>query len=54
MPLIEDYDYLLPPELVAQYPLAKRDASRLLVLRRDGGEMRHAHFRDLPQWLDRR
>ena len=54
MPLIEDYDYLLPPELVAQYPLEKRDASRLLVLKRDGGEIGHAHFRDLPQWLDDR
>jgi S-adenosylmethionine:tRNA ribosyltransferase-isomerase len=52
MPLIEDYDYVLPPELVAQYPLEKRDASRLLVLRRDGGEIRHTQFRDFPQWLD--
>ncbi len=52
MPRIEDYDYFLPPELVAQYPWAERDASRLLVLRRDGGEMRHAGFRDLPDWLD--
>jgi S-adenosylmethionine:tRNA ribosyltransferase-isomerase len=49
---IEDYDYPLPPELVAQYPLRPRDASRLLVLRRAGGEIRHAHFRNLPQWLD--
>ena len=52
MPQIEDYDYVLPPELVAQYPLAKRDASRLLVLRRGGGGIVQAHFRDLPQWLD--
>jgi S-adenosylmethionine:tRNA ribosyltransferase-isomerase len=52
MPRIEDYDYSLPPELVAQYPLRPRDASRLLVLRRAGGEIRHAHFRNLPQWLD--
>jgi S-adenosylmethionine:tRNA ribosyltransferase-isomerase len=52
MPRIEDYDYTLPPELVAQYPLPERDASRLLVLRRAGGEIRHAHFRNLPQWLD--
>lgn len=52
MPLIQDYDYVLPPELVAQYPLGKRDTSRLLVLKRDGGEISHAHFRDLPQWLD--
>jgi S-adenosylmethionine:tRNA ribosyltransferase-isomerase len=52
MPRIEDYDYSLPPELVAQYPLARRDASRLLVLRRDGGEIRHADFKELPSWLD--
>jgi S-adenosylmethionine:tRNA ribosyltransferase-isomerase len=52
MSLIEDYDYVLPPELVAQYPLEKRDASRLLVLKRDGGEIRHTQFRDFPQWLD--
>ncbi|MGO8763162.1 MAG: tRNA preQ1(34) S-adenosylmethionine ribosyltransferase-isomerase QueA [Desulfobaccales bacterium] len=51
MPRIEAYDYFLPPELVAQYPLGERDASRLLVLRRDGA-MRHAGFRDLPDWLD--
>jgi S-adenosylmethionine:tRNA ribosyltransferase-isomerase len=52
MPRIEDYDYFLPPELVAQYPLGQRDASRLLVLRRDGGEIRHAGFRELPAALD--
>ncbi len=52
MPRIEDYDYFLPPQLVAQYPLGERDASRLLVLRRQEGEMRHAGFRDLPQWLN--
>jgi S-adenosylmethionine:tRNA ribosyltransferase-isomerase len=52
MPRIEDYDYHLPPELVAQYPHRERDASRLLVLRRDTGEIRHARFRELPHWLD--
>jgi S-adenosylmethionine:tRNA ribosyltransferase-isomerase len=52
MTAIEDFDYHLPPELVAQYPLARRDASRLLVLRRETGEIRHAQFRDLGQWLD--
>jgi S-adenosylmethionine:tRNA ribosyltransferase-isomerase len=52
MSLIQDYDYMLPPELVAQYPLKKRDASRLLVLKRDGGDILHGHFWDLPQWLD--
>jgi len=49
---IADYDYFLPPELVAQYPLGERDASRLLVLHRATGDIRHASFRDLPQYLD--
>jgi S-adenosylmethionine:tRNA ribosyltransferase-isomerase len=52
MPRIEDFDYCLPPELVAQHPLAPRDASRLLVLRRDGGEIRHAGFKALPSCLE--
>jgi len=49
---IEDYDYLLPGELVAQHPVRPRDASRLLVLERATGELHHARFRDLPEWLD--
>ena len=52
MPRIEDYDYFLPPELVAQYPLGERDASRLLVLHRARGEIRHAGFRELAAVLD--
>ena len=52
MPRIEDYDYFLPPELVAQYPLPERDASRLLVLQRDSGEIRHTGFRELAAVLD--
>jgi S-adenosylmethionine:tRNA ribosyltransferase-isomerase len=52
MPLIEDFDYHLPSELVAQQPLARRDASRLLVLQRKTGVITHAHFGDLAQWLD--
>lgn len=49
---ITDFDYFLPPELVAQHPLRERDASRLLVLHRATGELRHASFRDLPRYLD--
>jgi len=46
-----DFDYELPPELIAQRPVEPRDASRLLVLYREGGRMEHAHFRDLPAYL---
>ncbi|HSU53652.1 MAG TPA: tRNA preQ1(34) S-adenosylmethionine ribosyltransferase-isomerase QueA [Candidatus Dormibacteraeota bacterium] len=46
-----EFDYELPPELIAQQPLAERDQSRLLVLRRTSGEISHEHFRDLPRHL---
>ena len=45
------FDYELPPELIAQEPLPERDASRLLVLDRSTGAVRHQTFRDLPQVL---
>jgi S-adenosylmethionine:tRNA ribosyltransferase-isomerase len=42
-----DFDYALPAELIAQHPLPDRAASRLLVLERATGAIRHLHFRDL-------
>ena len=45
------YDYDLPPELVAQEPLARRDASRLLVLDRASGALAHRTFEHLPDLL---
>ena len=48
---INDYDFYLPPELIAQAPLPQRDASRLLVLERAGGKIEHRHFRDLVYYL---
>ncbi|MGA8572093.1 MAG: tRNA preQ1(34) S-adenosylmethionine ribosyltransferase-isomerase QueA [Desulfobaccales bacterium] len=52
MTRIADFDYHLPRELVARYPLAPRDASRLLVLSRETGEIGHAGFRDLAAHLN--
>ena len=46
-----DFNYDLPPELIAQTPLARRDGSRLLVLGRETGAMEHRHFYDLPEYL---
>ena len=46
-----DFYYDLPEELIAQTPLPVRDASRLLVLDRKTGEIRHRHFYDLPEYL---
>lgn len=48
---IAAYDYPLPPGLVAQEPLARRDASRLLVLDRATGAVDHRRFADLPELL---
>lgn len=48
---ISDFDYDLPPELIAQTPLASRDASRLLVLQRKTGTLEHRHFRDIGTYL---
>src|SRR5207249_5603660 len=42
-----DFDYSLPAGQIAQHPLPDRAASRLLVLDRSSGALRHAHFRDI-------
>src|SRR5262245_36750816 len=44
-------DYPLPEHLIAQRPAERRDASRLLVLRRDRGTIEHHRFSDLPELL---
>jgi S-adenosylmethionine:tRNA ribosyltransferase-isomerase len=49
--LLEEFDYQLPPELIAQRPLASRDASRMMVLERAAGSFRDQVFRDLPRIL---
>ena len=46
-----EFDYDLPPELIAQQPAAQREASRLLVVRRSSGTLEHRHFFDLPELL---
>ena len=46
-----DFSYYLPEELIAQTPLQKRDASRLLVLDRNSGKLEHRHFYDIIDYL---
>ena len=46
-----DFYFDLPPELIAQTPIQRRDASRLLVLDKATGATEHRHFFDLPEYL---
>lgn len=48
---LSTYDYELPQELIAQQPLAERDAARLMVIDRETGTIGHRHVRDLPELL---
>jgi S-adenosylmethionine:tRNA ribosyltransferase-isomerase len=48
---VDEFDYQLPEELIAQEPLAERDASRLLLLPRREGDVQHRRVRDLPALL---
>jgi len=48
---LSDFDYELPPELIAQEPAAQRDAARLLVLDRPTRHIAHRRFSDLPEYL---
>jgi len=49
--LLQDFDYPLPAELIAQRPLRERDASRMMVLDRASGIFQDRVFRELPQFL---
>lgn len=48
---VADFDFGLPPELIAQAPAPERGASRLMVLERETGRLTHLHSRDLPSFV---
>jgi len=49
---LSDFDYTLPEELIAQYPLKKRDAARLMVVDLEKGEIEHCVFKDVARYLN--
>ena len=50
---LNDFDFHLPPELIAQHPARRRSDSRMLVLDRATGAFEDRRFRDLPEMLRR-
>lgn len=50
---VKDFDFYLPEELIAQHPLEKRDASRLMVLDKESGEITHRTFHDIIEYLNK-
>jgi S-adenosylmethionine:tRNA ribosyltransferase-isomerase len=48
----EEFDYHLPPSLIAQYPSAERGESRLMVLHREGGKIEHRTFREISRYFN--
>lgn len=49
---LNDYDYFLPPELIAQRPLEQRQDSRMMVLHRSEQKIEHRQFRELKTFLE--
>ncbi|VYU05270.1 tRNA preQ1(34) S-adenosylmethionine ribosyltransferase-isomerase QueA [Clostridium tertium] len=49
---VSDFDFYLPEELIAQHPLEKRDASRLMVLDKKTGNIEHKSFHDVIDYLN--
>lgn len=47
----DDFDFYLPESLIAQHPIEKRDASRMMVLDRKTGAIEHKHFIDIIDYL---
>lgn len=48
----EDFNYLLPEEMIAQFPLKDRDYSKLLVLDKKSGNIKHKHFYDICEYFN--
>ena len=48
---VSDFDYHLPPELIAQTPIEPRDHSHLMVLNRADGSIAHRHFSEIAEYL---
>ena len=49
---LSDFDYSLPKDLIAQYPLKERHKAKLLVLNRANGSIEHRLFEDILKYIN--
>ena len=49
---LSQFNYTLPPELLAEYPSEERDQARLMVVHRDTGEIEHKVFKDILEYFN--
>ncbi len=49
---LNDFDYYLPEDLIAQTPLKDRSSSKLMVLNKNNGKIEHKHFKDIINYLN--
>lgn len=49
---LSEFDFELPEELIAKYPVDNRDESRMMVVHRETGEIEHKHFKDIIDYFD--
>lgn len=49
----DDFDFYLPEELIAQHPIAKRDNSKLMILNKKTGAIKHEHFHNIINYLNK-
>ncbi|MBU5426421.1 tRNA preQ1(34) S-adenosylmethionine ribosyltransferase-isomerase QueA [Tissierella pigra] len=49
----EDFNFILPEELIAQHPLENREESKLLILDKETGNIEHKHFKDIIDYLSK-
>ena len=49
----DDFDYYLPEELIAQHPIEKRDNSKLMILNKNNGNIKHEKFHNIINYLNK-
>lgn len=49
----DDFDFYLPEDLIAQHPIEKRDNSKLMIVNKDNGDIKHEVFHNITNYLNK-